>query len=444
MNVQVPYSILLCICSLLFPILSASQQPSGESGSAAGLRVNQERLQQSLQALADYGRNEDGAPNRVAFSDGDLEGRAYVLGLMQEAGLETRIDAAGNIIGLRPGRDAEKPPIAFGSHIDMVPLGGNYDGCVGSLAAIEVIRTLNENNIRTTHPLEVLIFSNEEGGVMGSRAMVGSLKPGALQVVNSTGYTMGEGIQRLGGDTLLLAEARRNPGSMAAFLELHIEQGGILDAEQLDIGVVEGIVGLNWWEVTIDGFANHAGTTPMELRQDALLAAAQFIQAVNEEARSMEGQQVATVGRIRAFPGAPNVIPGKVRLSLEIRDLSEAVIMALYDRIRRRGQAIAAATDTQFSFEPLDTTGKPALTDPKIRQIIRASAESLGLKSLPMRSGAGHDAQDIALIAPVGMIFVPSRDGISHSPREYTAPEDITNGANVLLHSILALDRGND
>ena len=403
--------------------------------------VNAERLNKSLRDLAGYGLDENGAPNRVAFSDGDLRGRAYVTGLMEEAGLQTTGDAAGNIIGRKPGRNGELKPIGFGSHIDMVPHGGNYDGCVGSMAAIEVARILKEKNIQTEHPLEVIIFSNEEGGVMGSRAMAGALKPEALGVKNSTGYSMGQGIQRLGGDTTRLKEAVRPKGSLAAFLELHIEQGGILDREKVEIGVVEGIVGLRWWDVTISGMANHAGTTPMNLRKDALLAGARFIQAVNEEALKMEGKQVATVGRIRAEPGAPNVIPGQVVLSLEIRDLSDATIDALYANIRERAEAIANESETRFEFELLDTTGKPALTADEIQQEIRAASDALGLTHRQMQSGAGHDAQDMALICPVGMIFIPSKGGISHSPDEYSSPGDIANGANVLLSALLRLDQ---
>ena len=417
---------LLALCSLG---LAAQQSP----------RVNAERLNQSLEALAAYGRDSNGQPNRVAFSDGDLEGRAFVIGLMEKAGLQTSVDAAGNIIGRKAGKKGLKP-IGFGSHIDMVPHGGNYDGCVGSMAAIEVAQTLHEKGIETNHPLEVIIFSNEEGGVMGSRALAGALKPEALTVVNSTGYSMGQGIQRLGGDTTRLLEVVRPKGSMAAFVELHIEQGGILDREGGDIGVVEGIVGLRWWDVAVRGMANHAGTTPMDLRQDALLAAARFIQAVNEEALAMDGKQVATVGRIRANPGAPNVIPGEVVLSLEIRDLSDATIDALYDNIRKRADAIASASGTTFDFTPLDTTGKPALTAKWIQEEIRNAAGDLGLSHRQMQSGAGHDAQDMALICPVGMIFIPSKDGISHSPEEYSSPEDIANGANVLLATVLQLD----
>jgi N-carbamoyl-L-amino-acid hydrolase len=308
------------------------------------------------------------------------------------------------------------------------------------MAAIEIAQTLHEQGIVTKHPLEVIIFSNEEGGVMGSRALAGALKPEALGVVNSTGYSMGQGIQRLGGDTTRLQEVIRPRGSMAAFVELHIEQGGILDRENERIGVVEGIVGLRWWDVTVRGMANHAGTTPMGLRRDALLAAAKFIQAVNEEALKMEGKQVATVGRIRANPGAPNVIPGEVVLSLEIRDLSDDTIDALYENIEQRAQTIATDSGTTFEFTALDTTGKPALTAGWIQEEIRSAASGLGLSHRQMQSGAGHDAQDMALICPVGMIFIPSKGGISHSPDEYSSPEDIANGADVLLATLLQLD----
>ena len=404
-------------------------------------KVNQDRLEASILKLATYGQDATGTTNRVAFSDADIAGRAYVAELMREAGLEVSIDFAANIIGRRAGTDSGKKPIAFGSHIDMVPNGGNYDGCVGSMAAIEVVRTMQENNISTSHPLEVIVFSNEEGGVMGSRAIAGELSKAALAVRNITGYSMGEGIMRLGGDTTRLEEVKRPKGSIAAFLELHIEQGAILEEEGLDIGVVEGIVGLNWWDIEIIGFANHAGTTPMNKRQDALLAASYLIQAVNEAANSYEGAQVATVGRIKAEPGAPNVIPGRVVLSLEIRDLSSEMIEKVYSQIEEKTKEIASKTNTEIKITPLDTTGKPALMNEKLMTEIAASAEKLGLTFKTMPSGAGHDAQDMALIAPAGMIFVPSVDGISHSPKEFTSAEDMANGANVLMHTILELDK---
>lgn len=408
------------------------------------IKVAQNGLEAKIFDLAQFGQKPNGEGNRVAFSDGDIAARSFTIGLMQKAGLETSIDFAGNIIGLRKGKNPQKKPIAFGSHIDMVPDGGNYDGCLGAMAAIEIIETLNKNNIITQHPLEVIIFSNEEGGVMGSRAITGELDQEALTVKNSTGYTMGEGIQRIGGDPLRLNEVIRTKKDLTAFLELHIEQGGILEEQRLDIGIVEGIVGLNWWDVEFIGFANHAGTTPMNKRQDALLAASQFVVAVNEITNSFEGRQVGTVGRIKAEPGAPNVIPGRVVASLEIRDLSSEKIQQVYQSIEKRGMEIAAATNTQVKFIPLSTTGKPALTDQSIQNIIENAAEELGLSTLKMPSGAGHDAQDMALIAPTGMIFVPSKSGISHSPKEFTSAEDMANGANVLLHSILAIDNSWD
>ncbi|WP_067034742.1 Zn-dependent hydrolase [Allomuricauda sp. CP2A] len=405
------------------------------------IKVDQDRLEKRIFDLAEFGMQENGETERVAFSDADIEARNWVVQTLKGFGMEVKIDVAGNIIGKRKGTDASKKPIAFGSHIDRVPNGGNYDGCVGSMAALEVIATLNDNNMKTKHPLEVIIFPNEEGGVMGSRAMSGNLTKAAFNVVNSTGYSMGEGIMRLGGDTTRITEAIRKKGDMAAFLELHIEQGGILEKENLNIGVVEGIVGLKWWDVVFTGFANHAGTTPMNARQDALLAAAKFIVAVNEVTNSFDGPQVGTVGRIKAEPGAPNVIPGKVVTSLEIRDLSSEVIEKVFQAIKAKAQEIAEASNVTIEFHPLDTTAEPALTDPQIQKEIEGSAKALGLTYNYMPSGAGHDAQDMARIAPTGMIFVPSKGGISHSPKEFTSAKDMANGANVLLNTILALDK---
>ena len=403
--------------------------------------VNQDRLEQSIFDLAEFGKKENGETSRVAFSQVDIDARAFVIDLMKKAGLSVSIDFAGNIVGRKAGTDASAKPIAFGSHIDTVPDGGNYDGCVGSMGAIEVVKTLQEHNLKTRHPLELIIFSNEEGGVMGSRALAGHLPLEAMPIANSTGYTMEEGIKRLGGDPSRLQEVIREQGSLAAFLELHIEQGGILDAEHTEIGVVEGIVGLKWWDVTIEGFANHAGTTPMNQRKDALLTAARFVLAVHEITTSFDGKQVGTVGRIRAEPGAPNVIPGKVVLSLEIRDLDAAKIQQVYEAIEAKGKAIAKEFGTSIDFTLLSTTAEPALTTKAIQEHIAQAADDLKLSRKQMQSGAGHDAQDMALITPTGMIFVPSRGGISHSPREFTSAADMANGANVLLRTILSLDK---
>ena len=377
--------------------------------------------------------------SRVAYSEADRQGREYVLGLMRAAALEPAIDAAGNIIGRRGGRDASRRPILFGSHIDSVPEGGNYDGDVGSLGAIEVAQTLAEHDVVTRHRLEVVIFQNEEGGLFGSRALTGELAERELSLVSNSGKTIREGIAFIGGDPTRLETVRRARGDLAAYLELHIEQGGTLDREKIDIGVVEGIVGINQWEVTVEGFANHAGTTPMNQRRDALLAAAKFVEAVNRVVTSVPGRQVGTVGRMQAFPGAPNVIPGKVVLTLELRDLDAAKIQSIYRRIVAESGRIGRASGTSFSYREINVN-TPAPTDPRMRRVIEASARELGLSTKSMPSGAGHDAQDMARLAPTGMIFVPSVGGISHSPRELSRPKDIENGANVLLRAVLKVD----
>jgi N-carbamoyl-L-amino-acid hydrolase len=401
--------------------------------------VNGDRIVEHLTALSQFGKNPQGGVSRVAFSDADRQGREYAQGLMRAASLEVSIDAAGNIVGRRPGTDSKLKPLLMGSHIDSVPEGGNFDGDVGSMSAIEVAQTLAEKNHKTRHPLEVLIFADEEGGTIGSHAIGGEITAKQLGFVSSSGKTIRDGIKFIGGDPEKLSGVRRQRGDIAAYLELHIEQGGILDTEKIKIGVVEGIVGITQWEVKIEGFANHAGTTPMNQRRDAMLAAAKFIDAVNRIVTSMPGRQVGTVGKLQAWPGAYNVIPGKVVLGLELRDLDAAKIQMLFQKIRAESSEIAKSTGTTFDFTETNTI-VPAPTDQRLRKLIDETAKSLNLSTKWLPSGAGHDAQEIARIGPVGMIFIPSVAGISHSPKEYSRPEDIANGANVLLHMLLKLD----
>src|ERR1043165_6678248 len=403
-------------------------------------RADPKRLEQRIKELSQFGANPEGGVSRVAFSDADVQGRKYIRALMEKAGLKVRVDAAGNIIGRREGRDPKLPVILFGSHADSVPHGGNYDGALGVLGALECIEILNQQNFVTAHPLEVVVFSDEEGGLTGSHAAVGELSQAALQIKSHSGKTIGEGIRFIGGDPDNLQAAKRNSSDILAYLELHIEQGGILEAEKINIGVVEGIVGINMWDVTVLGFANHAGTTPMNQRKDALVAAAKLVESVNQIARTIPGRQVATIGMIRAEPGAPNVIPGKVVMSLEIRDLQKSKIDLVFEKVKQSAEKIARETGTTMSFAPLDVTAIPAPTDPRLRKIIQEAATDLGLTTKLMPSGAGHDAQDIARIAPIGMIFVPSAGGISHSPKEFTTASDMANGASVLMRSILKLD----
>ena len=409
--------------------------------SQTNIKVNERRIEERIFELAKFGKDSLGRGYRVAYTKGDQEGRAWFMGLMKKAGLEVSIDAAGNIIGKRKGKDAAKKPIAFGSHIDMVPDGGNYDGCVGSIGALEMIEVLNENNIITEHPLEVIIFSNEEGGPVGSIAMAGGLTEKGLKEHSQSGLTIAEGIKAIGGNPDSIQYCIRKKGDIKAFLELHIEQGGILEKENIQIGVVEGIVGIVDWDVTVEGFANHAGTTPMNMRQDALLAAAKLIIAAHEVINSVEGKQVVNVGKIAALPGALNVVPGKVTLGLEIRDLSAEKIEMLFREIEKRATVIATSSTTIIRFARHDNVPHPALTDQSLQQKIAASAKALGFTFKFMQSGAGHDSQDIALIAPVAMIFVPSVGGISHSPKEFTKAGDMANGTNVLLQTILQLDK---
>ncbi len=404
------------------------------------LRVDAKRLQQRITALAQFGLTPEGGVNRVAFSQEEVQAREHLKETFQAAGLAISVDAAGNLIGRKAGRENTLPPILVGSHIDTVPHGGKYDGALGVLAALECAQVLTENGVITQHPLEVIVFTDEEGGLVGSRALVGDLTPDALSVVSHFGKSIQEGISILGGDPDRLHEMARKKGEVYAFVEIHVEQGGILEEKQIDIGIVQGIVGINWWEVTIEGAANHAGTTPMDLRQDALLAASHLIIAVNEVVKRIPGRQVGTVGRIQAEPGAPNVIPGKVRMSLELRDLSSEKIQELFQQIQDEAKKIGEKTGTRISFAAIDAMAKPALTNSTIQDLLEESARELSLSSLRMPSGAGHDAQEIARIAPIGMIFVPSVGGISHSPREYTRSSDIENGANVLLHTILKID----
>ena len=430
LNQQINHSsIKLIIICFLFSIISANNP----------LRINNNRLNKHLSELSKFGNNEFGGVSRVAYSDADLNGREFVMKLMKTAGMDVHIDAGGNIIGTLAGKNNDLPPIAIGSHIDSVPEGGNFDGNVGSMSAIEVAQTLRESKHTLNHPLIVVIFQNEEGGLFGSKVMTSGLTELELELQSSSGYSIRKGIQRIGGNIDQLEKAKLKKNEWVAYVELHIEQGGILYNENLDIGVVQGIVGIKQWDVMVKGFANHAGTTPMDQRRDALYAAAQYVQAVHEIGKNTPGKQVATVGKIKSFPGAPNVIPGMVNASLEIRDLDGKKINSIYKNIKSSSENIAKNTGTEFKFkQTINIIPEP--TNRRVSWAINQAAQDLQLSSKFMPSGAGHDAQEMAVICPIGMIFIPSKGGISHSPKEYSSPKDIANGANVLLHTVLKLD----
>jgi len=402
-------------------------------------RINSKRLNKNLKKLQFFGKNKDGGIDRLAFSNADRDARKYVTSLMKDVGLNVSIDTAANIVGRMNGKESQLKPIMIGSHIDSVIGGGNYDGQVGSLGAIEVVKTINENNIQLRHPIEVVIFSNEEGGKTGSRAMANLVEDFELNIVTDSGHTIGEGLSLNGGDPNKLEDASRDSNSIAGYLELHIEQGEVLDRKKIDIGIVEGIVGIKRWNVLVKGKTNHAGTTPMHNRSDSLVAASSFIQNVYSIAKTIVGTHVATVGRIKANPGAPNVIPGETTLSLEIRDLKMDKIDMVFDEFQKKSKEISLSYNVDFQFKQFYVS-EAAPTDQDFRSLIDSSAKDLGLKTYRMPSGAGHDAQSIAKLAPVGMIFIPSINGISHSPKEFSTPIQITNGVNVLFHSLLSLD----
>ena len=411
------------------------------------IAVDASALRSRIAALSQFGRPDGGTfesgVSRVAYSDADVAGRNYVLDLIRRAKLEPHIDAAGNIMGRREGKDRSAPPIVFGSHIDSVPSGGNFDGDLGSLAALGVLEALDQAGHTTRHPLEIAIWSAEEGvafgrGLAGSRIVAGDLAP-ADMAATWNGMTRAEAITKIGGAPERIESAIRAKGSLHCYLELHIEQGGSLDAREIPVGVVEGIVSIQRYRAVVMGFANHAGTTPMAERQDALVAASRLTLAVREAVTSRPGPQVGTVGNLTVEPNAPNVIPGRVQLTIELRDLSPDVLAALADDIKARAAEIARTSKTTIEVTSLGGN-PPALADAGVQRAIERASSSRSLATVRLRSGAGHDAQMMAQLGPMGMIFVPSVGGISHSPRELTRWQDCTNGANVLLATVLEMD----
>jgi N-carbamoyl-L-amino-acid hydrolase len=414
----------------------------------APVRVDGGRLRSRLETLSTFGRPAGGAfadgVSRTAYSDADVAGRAYLMAEMRNAGLQPRIDPAGNIFAKRQGAVPNLAPILFGSHIDSVPNGGNFDGDLGSLSALGALEALVTGGINTRHPLEMVVWAHEESFAFGrglacSRIVAGDIQPSDMDE-QWNGIRRGDAIRKIGGDPDRILEARRDKGSHHCYLELHIEQGGTLDRSGTPVGVVEGIVAIDRYEATITGVANHSGTTPLADRHDALLAASHLTIAVREAATRRPGRQVATVGRIEVTPNSANVVPGLAQLSVEMRDLDPRTLAAMMDDIRARAGEIGSATGTTIAFREL-ARAKPAVATPEVQTAIERAAQRLDLESSRLPSGAGHDAQMMALLGPMGMIFVPSIGGISHSPKELTRWEDCARGADVLLYTILEMDR---
>ena len=391
--------------------------------------IDPARLLADLDELARIGATESGGVTRVAYSEADRAGREWVAAKLREVGLEVSADPAGNLIGRLEGAES-LPPLAIGSHTDTVPEGGRFDGALGVVAAIACARALAGGHKRLRHPLEVLDFASEEatmsGGTLGSRAMSGQWDAAMAGAPAWDGRPVREHLLEAGLDPGRIAAAARRPGSLAAYLELHIEQGATLEQDGVQIGLVTGIVGIRRFAVTFEGEANHAGTTPMDRRRDALVAAAPFVLHAREVA--LRHGIVGTVGSLTVHPGASNVIPGRVELTAEIRGLDESVLDQAEAELGK------AAELRLLSRKP------PVECSPVLVDALEGAARGLGLTSRRMPSGAGHDAMCVSALCPVAMVFVPSRGGVSHSPLEFTAQKDCANGARVLLAALLDVD----
>jgi N-carbamoyl-L-amino-acid hydrolase len=404
----------------------------------AFLRIKPTRLGQRLHELGQIGATADGIC-RLALSAEDGAGRDLVLRWMRELGLLISIDAIGNVVGVRPGTEGGTP-VMTGSHIDTVRTGGYYDGNLGVLAGLEVIQTLIDAGIQTRRPLAVAFFTNEEGArfnpdMMGSLVYVGGMAlDAALSTVGIDGATVGECLERIG----YAGPQPCGQPKVRAYVELHVEQGPVLEAEGFHIGAVEGVQGISWTEFTVLGVSNHAGTTPMRLRHDAGYVAFAIAHQARQIAGEMGGNQVATVGAVQLSPNLVNVIPYKAVLTVDLRNTDEAALQEAEQRLHRFARDVASAEGVTLSsrqlarFEPVDF-------DPDSIALVEATAKNLGLRVKRMPSGAGHDAQMLARVCPTAMIFVPSAGGISHNLKEFTSPADLEAGANVLLHTLLSL-----
>ncbi|MFZ5821208.1 MAG: Zn-dependent hydrolase [Chloroflexota bacterium] len=403
------------------------------------LRINASRLLQRLDELAQKGAQASGGVSRLALSDADKEGRDLFATWLHELGLAVQVDRVGNILGLRPGQE-DLPPVLFGSHLDTVRDGGRYDGAYGVLSALEVLSTLHDHGIQTRRPLGVIAFTNEEGAryvpdMLGSQAYVGDLSvQEAWAATGFDGSNFGQELQRIG------YAGEMQPGALRpyAYVELHIEQGPALEREGLAIGAVERVTGITWLEATITGAANHAGTTPIALRRDAGLAAAKTIQYLRELALNLGGDQRATCGVIRFEPEIINVIPGKAVFTIDLRNTDETALKESEQRLRAYAAGLAKQDGVDIDLRLLSYV-PPQAFDPRVVETVEGAARMLGYAHRRMISGAGHDAQVMARKYPVGMIFIPSRGGVSHSPAEYSSPEDLAAGANVLLQTVLGL-----
>ncbi|MDO0822180.1 Zn-dependent hydrolase [Desulfosporosinus nitroreducens] len=404
--------------------------------------INADRLWKNLLDIGEIGKNPDGGITRLAFTKEDRQAIKMVEALMKEAGLAVHEDEVGNLIGRKEGEDSNAPAVLIGSHLDSVFNGGIFDGSLGVLAGIEVLQSMKENGISTKHPIEVYVFRDEEGcrfnfSLLGSRGMSGTLKLENLEYRDNEGISLAKAMKSCGMNPKEFFKASRRPDEIKAYLELHVEQGKVLECENLQVGVVTGIASSLRLMVTVTGKADHAGATPMNLRFDALAAAAQIIGVVEKETRATKSA-VGTVGQIHAYPGGINIIPGRVEFTVDLRDVSIKVAQQLEKSILSQAEDICTQRGLKLEVDFLQRV-PPAPCSPEIIDTIAESCRELGIKELHLPSGAGHDAMQVVNLCPIGMIFVRSQNGISHHPAEWSTPEDCTAGAKVLYQTVLKL-----
>lgn len=408
------------------------------------ISLNKERLNKRLIELGDIGKQESGGVTRLAYSKEDKEGIARIASYMKEAGLEVRQDAVGNLIGRKEGQDPKAPVVITGSHSDTVYEGGVYDGALGVIGGIEALQMMNEQGITTKHPIEVVAYRDEEGvrfsgGISGAGISVGKMKPEVLTYTDNHGITVAEALKANGIDPDKIEEAARPPGSIKAHVELHIEQGNVLEKQNLSVGVVTGITAASRLRLRIIGEAGHAGTTPMRHRRDPLAASAEIIQVIEEEALNTE-TTVGTVGRMVVHPGGSNVIPSMVEFSIDLRDLNEQVRDVVEGKILSRAKEICHRRHVDMKIDVWNKgTSKPC--SDYVQTMIKTSCDELGIESISLPSGAGHDSGNFVDVCQfgMGMIFVRSKDGISHNPNEWSSIEDCAKGVGVLYQTLLKI-----
>ena len=402
------------------------------------LRINGQRLWDSLMELAQIGATPKGGVCRLTLTDLDKQGRDLVTRWAREAGMTVTIDKIGNGFMRRPGRNNSLPPIMTGSHIDTQPTGGKFDGNYGVLAGIEVVRTLNDHGIETEAPIEVAFWTNEEGSrfvpvMMGSGVFAKAFTlEHAYAATDTEGKTVKGELERIG----YIGDQEPGDHPIGAYFETHIEQGPVLEDNDKTIGVVSGVLGIRWFDCTVTGMEAHAGPTPMALRKDAMLAATRIMQDVVAAAHRHPPHGRGTVGMVQVFPNSRNVIPGRVKFSIDLRNSTDALVDAMAAEVKAFTDQVAKEHGVQVHIEMVSSY--PAqLFQPECVEAVGRAAAKLGYSHMPAVSGAGHDAVYMAKLAPSGMIFIPCKDGISHNEIEDAKPEHIEAGANVLLHAML-------